>query len=73
MRQPKKTKHICGQCAQIFPSELAYLKHNCPALGATPRMANESVSPKPKVASLFEKKILAAVQTSRLAKKQYHA
>ena len=73
MRQPKLTKHICGQCAQNFSSELAYIKHLCPALGATPRTVNKSVSPKPKVASLFEKKILAAVQTARLAKREYHA
>jgi hypothetical protein len=72
MRQPKLTKHICGQCGENFSSELAYLKHVCPAFGATPRTLNKSISPKPKVASLFEKKILAAVQIAR-AKKQYNA
>ena len=73
MRQPKLTKHICGQCAQHFSSELAYLKHLCPAIGGTPRNLNKSVSPKPKTASLFEKKILAAVQTARQEKRDYNA
>jgi hypothetical protein len=66
-------KHICGQCAQHFSSELAYLKHLCPAIGGTPRNLNKSESPKPKTASLFEKKILAAVQTARQTKRDYNA
>lgn len=67
-----KVKHICGQCEESFSSELAYLKHLCPASGRTPRNL-ETLSPKTKVASVLEKKILAAVQMARVAKKQYNA
>jgi hypothetical protein len=67
------TKHICGQCIKTFSSELSYLKHLCPASDTIPREP-ESASAKPKAASsLLEKKILAAVQTARQAKKQYNA
>lgn len=72
-RQFKLTKHICGQCQETFSSEPAYLKHMCPAIGSTPRNLNKSESPKPKTASLFEKKILAAVQIARREKRDYNA
>lgn len=65
-------KHICGQCDETFSSELAYLGHLCPASGRTPRNL-EALSPKTEVTSLLEKKILAAVQVARVAKKQYNA
>jgi len=65
------TKHICGQCGEVFSSESAYLKHSCRTSGVAPQQL-ESTPPKPKVASLLEKKILTAVQLAR-AKKQYNA
>ncbi|OGM57404.1 hypothetical protein A3E46_02180 [Candidatus Woesebacteria bacterium RIFCSPHIGHO2_12_FULL_46_16] len=68
----KKVKHICGQCDETFTSELAYLNHLCPASGRTPRNLG-TLSPKTKIASVLEKKILAAVQIARVAKKQYNA
>lgn len=67
-----KVKHICGQCDKVFASEQAYLGHLCPASGRTPRNL-ETLSPKTRVASVLEKKILAAVQVARVAKKQYNA
>jgi hypothetical protein len=73
MRQSKPAKHICGQCGKDFSSELAYLKHLCPASGGTPRTPGKSVSLKPKVASALEKKILAAVLSTRVIKRQYNA
>ena len=67
-----KVKHICGQCDETFSSELAYLRHLCPASGRTPRNLG-ALSPKTKAASVLEKKILAAVQIARVTKKQYNA
>ena len=66
-------KHICGQCQENFSTESAYLKHLCSAIGTTPLALNQSVSLKPKTASLFEKKILAAVQIARQEKRSYNA
>ena len=67
-----KIKHICGECSKTFSSELAYLKHQCPVSGGTPRNLG-ALSPKTKAASLLEKKILAAVQVARVTQKQYNA
>jgi hypothetical protein len=67
-----KIKHVCGQCGKTFASELAYLKHLCPASGGTPRSLG-NLSFKTRATSAFEKKILAAVQVARVTKKQYNA
>ena len=58
MKQPKPSKHICGQCQEAFSSEQGYLKHVCAASGATPIALNKSIPPKHKAVIVFEQKIL---------------
>ncbi len=67
-----KIKHVCGQCNKTFVSELAYSKHFCPAFGITPRKLG-SFLPQKRFDLVLEKKILEAVQATRLTKKQYNA
>jgi hypothetical protein len=64
-------KHICGQCEESFSTEAAYLKHNCAAIGGTPKHPGLA-SIIYKAPSQLEKKLLSAVQIARQEKKDYH-
>jgi hypothetical protein len=66
-------KHVCGQCTKSFSDESAYLKHNCPVAGGTPKSPGLASSIIYKAPSLLEKKILTAVQAARQEKRDYHA
>jgi len=66
-------KHICGQCSKSFSGEPAYLKHNCPVAGGTPKSPGLISATIYKAPSPLEKKILTAVQIARQEKRDYHA
>ncbi len=65
-------KHICGQCTKSFLKESDYLKHNCPAIGGTPKNPGLAGTIY-RASSPLEKKILTAVQIARREKRDYHA